>query len=153
MIGSGCGVPPLKDAWSQVPWMAVGRWAAVVLLLAVVIAVLRARTGRNGRRRRLEYALLPDPEFETTPEAVIRFAAQMGRVDERRVCCTVRIANSDSTPSAISGGRTVPYVDRGTCRDSPRAATCHVPGRRNSIHQRSRRCSHRSVDRYRKRSS
>ena len=74
----------LRDAVTQVPWETVGRWAAMALVIAVlialVLALLRSRTGRNGRRRRLEYALLPDPEFETTSEAVIRFAAQLGRV-------------------------------------------------------------------------
>ena len=88
----------LKDAVTQVPWAIVGRWAAVALVIAVLVAVVRAllrsRAGRNGRRRRLEYALLPDPEFETTSEAVIRFAAQLGRV--RRASGLLHHADANS---------------------------------------------------------
>ena len=88
----------LKDAVSQVPWATVGRWAAMALVMAVlvalVLALLRSRAGRHGRRRRLEYALLPDPEFETTSEAVIRFAAQLGRV--RRASGLLHHADANS---------------------------------------------------------
>lgn|GEM_PF-4339081 len=71
----------LRDAIGQLPWPAVGRWASLGMVIAVLLAlVLRGLAGRNARGRRLEFALLPDPEFETTSEAVIRFAAQLGRV-------------------------------------------------------------------------
>ena len=73
----------LLNTLEGVPWDQVTRWATLVMVLAVgialVIAALRARGGRHGRRRRIEYALLPSPEFETTSEAVIRFASQLGR--------------------------------------------------------------------------
>ena len=88
----------LRDAIGQVPLPLAGRWVTLVVviavLLAVVIALLRSRRGRNGRRRRLEYALLPDPEFETTSEAVIRFAAQIGRV--RRASGLLHHADANS---------------------------------------------------------
>ena len=73
----------LGEELSGLPWATISRWAiaavAAAALAAVVIAVLRSRVGRRGRRLRVEYALLPDPEFETSVEEVIRFAAQMGR--------------------------------------------------------------------------
>ena len=73
----------MRDTFGGLPWAMIGRWAAVAAAAAVlamaVIAVLRSRVGRRGRGLRVEYALLPDPEFETSVEEVIRFAAQMGR--------------------------------------------------------------------------
>ncbi len=73
----------LLNTLESVPWSQVTRWATLVVVIAVgialVISALRARGGRHGRRRRIEYALLPSPEFETTSEAVIRFASQLGR--------------------------------------------------------------------------
>jgi len=73
----------LGEELSGLPWATISRWAiaavAAAALAAVVIAALRSRVGRRGRRLRVEYALLPDPEFETSVEEVIRFAAQMGR--------------------------------------------------------------------------
>ncbi len=73
----------LLNTLDPVPWDEVTRWATLAVVIAVgialVITALRARGARKGRQRRIEYAMLPSPEFETTSEAVIRFASQLGR--------------------------------------------------------------------------
>ncbi len=73
----------LLDTLEQVTWSQLIRWATIAVVLAVGavagLATLRARVARHGRQRRIEYGLLPSPEFETTNEAVIRFATQLGR--------------------------------------------------------------------------
>lgn len=89
---------PLNEALSALPWTTIGRSAAIVtaaaLTISLCVSLVRARSRRLGRRRRLEYALLPDPAFETTIEAVIRFAAQLGRV--RRASGLLHHPNANS---------------------------------------------------------
>ena len=144
----------LDGGIATLPW---GTIAAAVMALAVVlvvsVAVLRAMSGRKARRRRLEFALLPDPEFETSVEEVIRLAAQLGRV--RRASGLIHHPDGNSVRlrfRSIDDGRLVSSIV------VPEAA---APGLRRAMYPMVETrpineivdTPRRSVDRYRKRSS